>query len=228
MNEHRSAVARGLSDKIHELSYFFLNIKKLTKVIENKHKTKDYPIVSEIDELNYSFSAFLNSIQSIKDSSQTSMDIKLSWQELSPSYGQFIFYCRNASTHDGALLINAGSGLKNYIIGPLRRIDNRGDVIEFDPPREDIFNLCSNITLELVDSVTNALINYGDNIPLIDEDSLRKNTEDAYASDFIPDHVKGNMREYQDDTIKKILTSNPNFVDNIVKSLSTLASNASL
>ncbi len=228
MNEHRSAVAIGLNNKIRELRYFALNIKNLAEVIENKHKTKDYPIVSEVDELNYSFSAFLNSIQSIKDSSQTSMDINISWQELSPSYGQFIFYCRNASTHDGTLLINASSGFKSYIVGPLRRTNDRGAVIEFDPPREDIFSLCSNITLELVGSLTNALNDYGDKIPLINEESLRRNMEVALASNFISDHFKDIIREHQEETIRQMLTSNPNFVDDIAKSLSTLASDVYL
>lgn len=190
MREFRIAVGNSLKGKIGEHGFFLQQIADITKIIEQKHQKQDYPLNTELDQLNYSFSAYLNTIQSLKDSCQTAMEIDFSWRTLSPTYGDFIFYCRNAATHDGYHLINAGKETKNYITGPLRRIDGRGKVIELDPPKEDVLTLCWNLSAETLASVGNLLKREGGKIPLAEEADFRKATEASLASDFIPEAIK--------------------------------------
>jgi hypothetical protein len=190
MRDFRMAVGNSLKGKIGELGFFLQQIADVAKFIEQKHRQQDYPLNVELDKLNYFFSAYLNSIQSLKDGFQTATGVIFSWSELSSTYGDFIFYCRNAATHDGYHLINAGQGTKNYIIGPLRRIDGHGKVIEFDPPKEDIITLCCNLTDEVLTSLSGLLKSEGTNIPVAEEADFKKANQESLKSDFIPKEIK--------------------------------------
>jgi hypothetical protein len=190
MRDFRIAVGNSLKGKIGELGFFLQQIFDVTKTIETKHQNHDYPINNELDQLNYFFSAYLNTMQSLKDACQTAMDISFSWSALSPTYGDFIFYCRNAATHDGYHLIDADKGTKNYITGPLRRIDSRGKVIEFDPPKEDVLTLCYNLSDEALVSISDLLNREGGKIPVAEEADFMRAYETSMASDFIPDEIK--------------------------------------
>lgn len=190
MRDFRVAVGNSLKGKVGELGFFLQNIADVSKSIEQKHLQQDYPLNIELDKLNYFFSAYLNAIQSLKDGFQTATGVNLSWSELSSTYGDFIFYCRNATTHDGCHLINAGQGTQNYITGPLRRIDGRGKVIEFDPYREDILTLCCNMTDEILTSLRGLLKTEGANIPVADESDFKKATQSSLTNDFIPNEIK--------------------------------------
>ena len=208
MQDFRIAVGNSLKDKLGELGFFLQQIVDVTKVIECKHLSQDYPINTEIEKLNYFFSAYLNAIQSLKDGVQTTTNEKFSWKELSPTYGTFIRYCRNATTHDGYHLINSGKGTKNYISGPLRRIDNYSKVIEFDPPKQDIVSLCCNMTNEILDNLKEFLEKYGSNIPVVKEIDFERSIQKSFDSKFIPENVKSmiirsNLVEIED-SIKDI------------------------
>jgi hypothetical protein len=191
MREFRVAVGNSLKDKISELGFFLEQIADVTKTIEQKHLRQDYLLNTDIDKLNFFFSAYLNAIQSLKDGFQTATGASFSWNDLSPTYGDFTFYCRNAVTHDGYHLINAGQGTKSYINGPLRRIDGRSRVIEFDPPKEDILTLCCNLTDEVLTSLSNLLKREGANIPVADEAEFKKAIQASMTSDVIPNKIKG-------------------------------------
>lgn len=190
MKSHRISVGNGIKGKVKEHGFFLIKVVEVSKGIEAKLASKDYPLNKEIDELNYYFSAFLNTIQSIKDSCQTAMNIKISWQELSSTYGNFIFYCRNAITHDGSQMINFRKGVKNYISGPLRRRSNKGNVIEFNPPNEEIISLACNVSKEILSKVKDVVREHGENIPVADEDDLKLSVEEFLEKGFITNDFK--------------------------------------
>lgn len=190
MRDFRMAVGNSLKGKVGEHGFFLQQIAEITKIIEQKHAKRDYPLSTEVDKLNYFFSAYLNTIQSLKDACQTAMKVAFPWGTLSPTYGDFIFYCRNAATHDGYHLINAGKGTKNYITGPLRRIDSRRQVHKFDPPKEDVLTLCCNLSAEVLASISDLLKREGGKIPVAEEADFRKANEASLTNDFIPDEIK--------------------------------------
>ncbi|MGZ8935687.1 MAG: hypothetical protein ACXW04_12390 [Methylobacter sp.] len=218
MRDFRIAVGNSLKDKLGELGFFLQQIVDVTKTIEYKHSKQNYPINFELDKLNYFFSAYLNVIQSLKDGFQTATGTDFSWSEFSPTYGGFIFYCRNAATHDGYHLINADNGTKNFIAGPLRRINGHGKVIEFDPPKEDVHSLCCNITEEVLTSLRGLLSREGANIPFLEGADLKKFIQESLASDFIHQEIKDAIKSNQhsieasfkgvkNDVVQKILNA---------------------
>jgi ABC-type uncharacterized transport system substrate-binding protein len=71
VRDHRVAVGVSLQGKIREHGFFLTQIISASRAIEQKHLQQDYPINREVDQLNYFFSAYLNTIQSLKDGSQT-------------------------------------------------------------------------------------------------------------------------------------------------------------
>ncbi|EHP84051.1 hypothetical protein GeomeDRAFT_3305, partial [Geobacter metallireducens RCH3] len=82
MQRHRIAVASNLSGKIGEMGFFLDQIVGVSRIIERKHVAQNYPINIELDRLNYFFSAYLNSIQAIKDACQTSMGANVTWEQI--------------------------------------------------------------------------------------------------------------------------------------------------
>jgi len=197
MRDFRIAVGNSLKDKIGELGFFLKHIIDISKTIERKHLLQQYPINAEIEHLNYYFSAYLNTIQALKDGFQTATGEKLSWKDLSPTYGKFLFYCRNATTHDGYHLINAGKADKCYIVGPLRRIDNHGKLIEFNPPQRDIRTLCCDISKEVLASLRRLLNRNNVDIPSADEADFKKSIQTLSDSAFLSQEIKALIKDNQ-------------------------------
>ncbi|HIP48776.1 MAG TPA: hypothetical protein EYG92_07415 [Lutibacter sp.] len=197
MRDFRIAVGNSLKDKLGELGFFLKQIVDVARAIERKHLYQEYPINAEMNQLNYYFSAYLNAIQALKDGFQTATGVALSWNDLSPTYGKFIFYCRNATTHDGYHLINAIKGGKCYIAGPLRRINRRENLIEFDPPQEDIQTLCCDISEEMLASLRRVLNRNDVDIPYDDEADSKKYFQESLDSNFIPLEVRALMKANQ-------------------------------
>lgn len=195
------AVGNGLKGKLGEFQFFLSQILNVSALIRAKNEAEDYPLNKEIDELGYYFSAFMNSVQSIKDAAETSMNVKFSWSELSFSYGGFIRYCRNAITHDGSSIINAFQGGHHYIIGPLRRISNKGKVIEFDPPKDDVVTIVINFSSEFLLNLERLVCEHGKEIPSPNKDDLAQMLEDSQNSDFISDFAKELMVQNKDEVI---------------------------
>lgn len=190
MRDHRIAVGVSLEGKIREHGFFLAQIVSMSRVIEQKHRRKEYPINLEAQKLNYFFSAYLNTVQSLKDASQTAAGKDLSWRELSPTYGTFLRYCRNAITHDGSQLINGSRGTENFIVGPLRRIDDRDAVVTFDPPNEDALTLCCNLSKEVLASLRAFLTRERGNIPTPNAEDFKKSLAASLEGSFTPDFVK--------------------------------------
>lgn len=204
MRRFRVSVGNSLKGKVSELGFFLEKIIEITKVIEQRQLKHEFPLNDELDQLNFFFSAYLNTIQSLKDAFQVAAGTKLTWQKILPTYSDFVIYCRNATTHDGCHLINAGKEGKCYIVGPLRRIDNKQKVITFDPPGEDVFSLCCNLTDEILQSLTDFLKSEGFNIPVSTEDDFNEDIRTSLMSNFVPNEIK-NLIESNVDAIEASL-----------------------
>lgn len=228
MRTHRIAVGSNLKGKIAEMGFFLGHILRTSEIIARKHLAKDYPLNSEIAELNYFFSAYLNSIQALKDSSQTAINTDISWEKLSPTYGRFIYYCRNATTHDGSLMINAGQGLFNYVVGPLRRIDSKGTVKEFDPPHEDVATLSRNIASEILRSIRIVLEDEGSKIPSPRHEDLADSINASMNSDFIPEFVKQMVSEKRDEIFRSLSGAEFDYAKDALNAIETLQKNFEL
>lgn len=219
MKEFRISIASSLVEKINEHKFFLEKIITISEVIEYKSINKKFPIDLETKELSYYYSAYLNTIQSLKDGFQTALQIKISWKQLSPKYGDFIFYCRNAVTHDGSSLINAFSNNRHYIIEPLSRIDKKGNIITFNPPKEDILSLCLNITNELMINLDNLINHNYEKVLNPSEEDFKKTINLVLDSDFLPAFAKkilqDNIKEFENSIYKVELNNAKKLLDTI-------------
>ena len=89
--------------------------------------------------------------------------------------------------------------MTNYIVGPLRRIDNRGDIIDFYPRKEDVRDLCRRMSSEIMSNLKSIVLKHGGNIPVPDENDFKKDIEVALRQDFIPDSVKDMIKANKSD-----------------------------
>lgn len=222
MRTHRIDVGSNLKDKLEECGFFLGHILRVSEIIRIKHLTKDYPLNSELAELNYFFSAYLNSIQAVKDTCQIIMGKSISWEELSPTYGKFVYYCRNATTHDGSLMINAGKGLHSYIVGPLRRIDSKGVLKEVSPPPEDVATLSQNIASEVLQTAKKVLERKGADIPSPNLADFAKMVDDAVNNDFIPDFAKRMLSEKRDEVLSSLSSAKFDYAKGALNAIESL------
>lgn len=186
MKAYKISAAIGLKGKLSEYRFFFLKIIQVSNLIFEKNKVQDYPLNKEVDELSYYFSAFMNTVQSIKDSVATATGEEFTWKKLSSTYGSFFRYCRNAITHDGSDLISGMRGGVHYITGPLRRMDNHKKIVEFDPPKEPVDQLCVNFSLEFLSSLDLFLSEHGEKIPSPGKEDFIESNDLAKTMEFIP------------------------------------------
>ncbi len=194
LRDFRIAVGNSLSYKLGEFGFFLKQVVNVAQIIEHKHLYQEFPINDELNQLNYYFSAYLNTIQSLRDSLKITTGMSILWEELLPKYWEFIQYCRNATTHDGSHLINGGKGSRCYIVGPLRRIDGKGKPTEINPPKEDICLLCCNISREILENLRKVLNRNDVNIPSVDENDVKKSISESLNNDFIPPEFRALMK----------------------------------
>jgi hypothetical protein len=75
-------------------------------------------------------------------------------------------------------------------VRPLRRIDDRGDVITFDPPQEDVLTLCCNLSREFLASLRAFLTRERGNIPTPIEEDFKRSLAASLESSCVPDYAK--------------------------------------
>ncbi|KLI65461.1 hypothetical protein VVYB158_23005 [Vibrio vulnificus CladeA-yb158] len=194
INDYKVAVARSVKGKVQEFEFFLFKILDVDIVIQKKHLNREYPIDNELRELNYYFSAYMNSIQSLKDGSSTAMSTNISWSQLSPTYGKFIRFCRNAITHDGTHLINSGRGIHTYISGELQRLDHQR-VVKCEPPQKPIAGICVDIAREVLSCLSEFLELNGNLIPELSQGNMRKSLDAIEQMPFIPVEVRQMVKE---------------------------------
>ena len=208
MIEAQRAAGTSLKSKLEEFEFFLFEILYIEEVIRGKHLKQDYPINEDLNKINFYYSAFLNSIQSLKDCCQTAMEIDTSWTEFSPTYGKFIFFCRNASTHDGSQLIIAGSGSYTYIVGPLQRL-HRGKIVKCEAPDEEIATLCRNLASEILASVSSTITGHGHKILKPSMQSLERGLAFAEKMPFIPKEIRNLITENKREILTSMQKSEP-------------------
>jgi len=222
MRTHRNAIASNIKDKVAEIGFFLGHILRVSESIRIKHLSKDYPLNSELAELNYFFSAYLNSIQALKDSCQSATETTISWEELSPTYGKFVYYCRNATTHDGSLMINAGQGLHNYIIGPLHRIDGKGLLKEVAPPPENVITLIQNISSEVLQTTKRVLERAEVSISSPNQKDHANAIDAVMSNAFIPDFAKKLMSENRGEILRSLASAKFDYAKDALNAIEKL------
>ena len=105
---HRMVVAGFLKNKLEEHQYFLSQILEICKTVQQNFELKINPVNTSGKDINFYFSAWTNTFQSLKDSLETIVEKDIPWSRFSNvRHFEFIKNCRNAITHDGMQIINA-------------------------------------------------------------------------------------------------------------------------
>lgn len=154
---YRLLVAHGLIYKLKEHWYFLNEINEINYEIKCRSRCGEFPLMDLKFKLNFIFSAYLNTITALKDGLATTLGAreKTSWAIIVPTHYKIINFYRNATTHDGTMLINLYDMNGNYICGPLVRYkysekNKNYDRLEYNPPKISIEKLCVKISQEFI------------------------------------------------------------------------------
>lgn len=149
------------------------------------------PVNTSDEDINFTFNAFVNTFQSLKDSLETATSQKIAWSYF-VDVRHFIFFkeCRNAITHDGMQIINAYTDGKYYIANNIERIDNKGKPINLEAPKQDILTLCLEFSTDLMLKVERIADEYGRSIPTQSNLDKIKYIERYMNNSFVPEFAR--------------------------------------
>ncbi|MDR5779148.1 hypothetical protein QCE63_06860 [Caballeronia sp. LZ065] len=136
---HRRWVANAYSGKINELHHQLAVVVAACDRSLHMFSTQMHVPNENHRSVTFGFSAFLNAVQTLKDSVQIITRQQLPWSKIEGlRHGSFIRGARNATTHDGHPVVDGWADGRYFVPAKIVRIDNRGDVIQIEAPKKDI------------------------------------------------------------------------------------------
>lgn len=188
---HKMVVGSFIKNKLQEYEYFLRKIICICNLVNSNFLKNVNPVNTGDEDINFTFNAFVNTFQSLKDSLETATSEKIAWSRFSNvRHSTFIKECRNAITHDGMQIINAYTDGKYYIAHDIERIDNHGKFIAIDAPKHDILTLCLEFSLDLMLEVEKISNEYGQSIPTQSNVDKIKYIEKYMNNSFVPEFAR--------------------------------------
>jgi len=136
---HRRWVANAYSGKIKELHHQLAVVVAACDRSLHMFSMQQHVPEDNHHSVTFGFSAFLNAVQTLKDSVQTIARQQLPWSKIEGlRHGSFMRGARNATTHDGHPVVDGWADGLYFVPANIVRIDNRGDVILIEAPKTDI------------------------------------------------------------------------------------------
>lgn len=204
---HKMIVGSFIKNKLQEYEYFLRKIVGICKLVNANFLVGINPVNTSDEDINFTFNAFVNTFQSLKDSFQTATSQKIAWSRFSNvRHSIFIKECRNAITHDGMQIINAYTDGKYYIASDIERIDNQGNFIALDAPKQDILTLCLEFSADLMLEIEKIADEYGQSIPTQSNVDKIKYIEKYMSNAFIPEFARKLLQQNRD-TIEQQLAA---------------------
>lgn len=200
-------VGSFIKNKLQEYEYFLRKIVDLCNLVNRNFLAGVNPVNTSDEDINFTFNAFVNTFQSLKDSLETATSKKIEWSRFSNvRHSTFIKECRNAITHDGMQIIDAYTDGRYYIANDIARIDNYGKFIALDAPKDDILTLCLEFSADLMLEVEKIANEYGQHIPTQSNVDKIKYIEKCMNSVFIPEFARILFQQNRD-TIEQQLVA---------------------
>ncbi|SMF03274.1 hypothetical protein [Pseudogulbenkiania subflava] len=196
----KARVTLSFEAKLGEMEFFLKMIESEWKAtileLEQKGQLKD---LTHQERVNYFFSGFSNSFQSIKDV-LNSITGAAPWSAFSSIENfSFIKNSRNAITHDGLQLISTFNDGRYYVEhagGSLRRYDDKNNEVEIPCPAEEIVTVCKRFYLDLLKIIKEIIeanplsFEVGNqDVSIMVAQSINEN---SVVPDFVKDMLKGN------------------------------------
>lgn len=204
---HKMVVGSFIKNKLQEYEYFLRKIVNICGLVNANFRAGVNPVNTSDEDINFTFNAFVNTFQSLKDSLETATSDKIAWSRFSNvRHSSFIKECRNAITHDGMQIINAYTDGKYYIANDIERFDHRGNFIALDAPKHDILTLCLEFSADLMLEVEKIANEYGQSIPTQSREYKIKYFEKYMNNAFVPEFARVLFQQNRD-TIEQQLAA---------------------
>lgn len=204
---HKMIVGSFIKNKLQEYEYFLRKIVDICNLVNANFLAGINPVNTSDEDINFTFNAFVNTFQSLKDSLETATGQKIAWSRFSNvRHSTFIKECRNAITHDGMQIINAYTDGRYYIASDIERIDNHGKFIALDTPKHDILTLCMEFSADLMFEIEKIADEYGQSIPTQSNVDKIKYIEKAMNNAFVPEFARVLFQQNRD-TIEQQLAA---------------------
>lgn len=188
---HKMVVGSFIKNKLEEYEYFLRKIISICDLVNKNFLAGINPVNTSDEDINFTFNAFVNTVQSLKDSLETATSQKIAWSYFADvRHSTFFKECTNAITHDGMQIINAYTDGKYYIANNIERIDNKGKFISLEAPKQDIRTLCLEFSTDLVLKVERIADKYGQSIPTQSNVDKIKYIERYMNNPFVPEFAR--------------------------------------
>ncbi len=140
-DQHRLWVSSFFKSKVKEFNFFLRSVVECCdQSMDRFHKGQQSNEQTE-SRIVYTFSAFSNTVQSLKDSGSTFLKPKIVWSDIEGlRHGTFIWLSRNAATHDGNPVISGWADGRYFVPKDIHRFDSSGKLIEIPAPTVDVPN----------------------------------------------------------------------------------------
>ena len=154
-DQHRLWVSGFFKSKVKEFDFCLRSVveccdqsmDRFRKGVQGNEKTEN--------KIVYAFSAFTNTVQSLKDAGSTFLTPKITWSDIEGlRHGAFIWLSRNAATHDGNPVISGWADGRYFVPKDIHRFDSSGKLIEIPAPNVDV----AQFSLEFANDFSNFLM----------------------------------------------------------------------
>jgi hypothetical protein len=196
---HKMVVGSFIKNKLEEYEYFLKKIVEICVHVNANFVASVSPANSHDEDINFTFNAFVNTFQSLKDSLETATGRKIPWSFFSKvRHSKFMKECRNAITHDGMQIINAYTDGRYFIANDIERIDQSGKLIAVVAPKHDILTLCLGFSIDLMLEVEKIADQYGHRIPVQSDVEKITHIEKYMNNSFVPEFARALFQQNRD------------------------------
>jgi hypothetical protein len=142
-DQHRRWVSSFFNSKVKEFDFYLRSVIECCDQSMHRFRSGQQSNMQTENKVVYAFSAFSNTVQTLKDAGSTFLNPKITWKDIEGlRHGKFIWLSRNAATHDGNPVISAWSDGRYFVPNDIQRFGPAGDLIEIPAPTTDAAQFC--------------------------------------------------------------------------------------
>ncbi|MBK3823580.1 hypothetical protein [Paraburkholderia aspalathi] len=142
-DQHRRWVSSFFKSKVKEFDFCLHSVIECCDQSMHRFRSGQQSDEQTENRIVYAFSAFSNTVQTLKDAGSTFLKPKITWTDIEGlRHGKFIWLSRNAATHDGNPVISAWIDGRYFVPNDIQRFGPAGDLIEIPAPTVDAAQFC--------------------------------------------------------------------------------------
>lgn len=220
-DKHNRNVVFFFKSKVGEFEFFLHSVIECCDLSMHRFQNKQQSNEQTENKIIYAFSAFTNTVQTLKDAGSVFLKQKITWNDISKlRHGKFIWLSRNAATHDGHPVISAWADGRYYVPNIIYRFSPTGELIQIPAPIEDVAQLC----LEFAQDFTAFLETRLNTLGVIDTTPNIKEIQQALLhSSVVPAFVSQVFNENILEIENLLSQMKINQIENIIFSLRSIA-----